>query len=181
MPSFSRHEHGRSIEEIAGQPAHEALADEIAEMPGVMEQLAESVERKEWAQNYVQHPLVLSEPPGSVLPVGLYIDGFEYQRKTTGIGFSIINLVTGRRHLSYVANKRRLCRCGCKGWCSYWEVFSWLEWCFYALASGLYPPHRHDGPWRTGEKGSEFAGQPLGFKGALVIIKGDVGLSLFVL
>ena len=126
MPSFSRHEHGRSIEEIAGQPAHEALADEIAEMPGVMEQLAESVERKEWAQNYVQHPLVLSEPPGSVLPVGLYIDGFEYQRKTTGIGFSIINLVTGRRHLSYVANKRRLCRCGCKGWCSYWEVF--LGW-----------------------------------------------------
>ena len=51
--------------------------------------------------------------------------------------------------------------------------FSWLEWCFYTLASGLYPTCRHDGPWRLGEKGSEFAGQPLGFKGAMVILKGD--------
>lgn len=69
--------------------------------------------------------------------------------------------------------KSKVCRCSCKGWCSLYEVLSFLRWSFEALADQEYPSTRHDDlpfddPIRIGR-----AGTPLAVRGALVQIKGD--------
>jgi len=114
LPGHSKHDVSRTVMEVAAAPAHEVLAKEVSETPGMMKELRRSIDAGEWPDAYTEHPVAQREAPGTVLPLGLHLDGFEFQRKTSAIGFSIINLLTGRRHLLACANKRRLCRCGCK-------------------------------------------------------------------
>eukprot|EP00969_Alexandrium_andersonii_P115602 5111902-Alexandrium_andersonii.AAC.1 len=35
--------------------------------------------------------------------------------------------------------------CGCGGWCSHYELFTWLRWSLEALAVQRWPENRHDG------------------------------------
>ena len=67
-----------------------------------------------------------------------------------------------------------MCKCGCRAWCTFFEVFRFLAWSLKALEEGLYPLHRHDGKvWGPGDEDrSRFSGQRM-MKGALLNIKGD--------
>ncbi len=71
--------------------------------------------------------------------------------------------------------KNKLCRCGCKTWCSLHEISSWLHWAFAALSTGTWPSDRHDSrAWGDSDAGRQIcAGQRLGFKAAVVFIKAD--------
>eukprot|EP00959_Pyramimonas_sp_CCMP1952_P194322 4063376-Pyramimonas_sp.AAC.1 len=48
-------------------------------------------------------------------------------------------MITKRRHVGVVFRKQLACRCGCKGNCSYWRLFTFLRWSLDALAIGKYP------------------------------------------
>ena len=68
-------------------------------------------------------------------------------------------------------NKKLLCRCGCRGLCSYYELFSFIEWSVAACVSGKYPSRRHDG--RPLQHNAALADTDLGFKGVVILIKAD--------
>ena len=173
LPGHSKHDVSRSISRVAAKPAYEALAAEMADTPGIMQNIAAGIRRNEWADNFLEHPLVKDCGPEGIIPLGLYIDGVQYQRRNSTIGFWVINLMTQRRHLMVVLQKRDLCRCGCKGYCSLYPTLSFVEWSIASLVSGMYPATRHDGPWEDGSVGKQFSCQPLGFKAVPVLFKGD--------
>ena len=120
-------------------PVFDALAAELAETPSIWDGLKDMHKGKAWADNYFRHPLVRDSAPGSVLPLGLYVDGLQYQTRDSTVGWWCINLVTGRRHLLACLPKRESCRCGCGGHCSMHPNFVFLEWAFAGIARGAHP------------------------------------------
>lgn len=58
------------------------------------------------------------------------------KREDSFVGVFIYNLITGVRHMTTVLLKSMLCRCGCRGWCTYYPVFLMMAWSFKALATG---------------------------------------------
>ena len=109
-----------------------------------------------------------------VLPLALYVDGVPYSSTDSVIGIWMYNLVSERRHLLALLKKRNACRCGCRGWCSYYIFFKWLHWSLEAMAQGRYPQGRHDGkPWKESNTArAVLGGQPLQFAGALLPSRG---------
>ena len=112
VPTHNKHDLARSVKPIAVNPAHEALAEEFASMSNVEELMANSLRATDWCENYLQRPLVRESAPGTIVPLGLYVDGVQYQTRDTTIAFWAINLVTGRRHLLAALRKREACTCG---------------------------------------------------------------------
>ena len=166
----------RTVHHIEVENPHEVVAKEVAEDPSILQLVAAGQGQAEWAQAYRRHPVVQAAgPAGGVVPLALYIDGVPYSKADTFLGIWVYNLVTYKRHLVCVLRKSRLCACGCRKWCSLWEVFRWLAWSFGALATGLHPAARHDArPWDFADHDREVAaGSPLGVRGALVLLKGD--------
>eukprot|EP00969_Alexandrium_andersonii_P070688 3120391-Alexandrium_andersonii.AAC.1 len=81
-------------------------------------------------------------------------------------------MITGMRHICGIVRKAAVCRCGCRGWCTFWPLLRFLRWSFEALAAGTYPHTRHDGKPLQGSRG-EKAGQQLRSKAAVLYCKGD--------
>eukprot|EP00969_Alexandrium_andersonii_P029448 1285462-Alexandrium_andersonii.AAC.1 len=91
------------------------------------------------------------------------------------IGFRLINLVSGERHTFCVMRKRLVCKCGCRGWCSYRPIFAFATWSLRALAEGKYPSERHDKkPWHASDaERAGKAGNPFKMQACLLGIMGD--------
>ena len=82
--------------------------------------------------------------------------------------------MTGVRHLMAVQRKIRLCRCGCRGWCSLWPVLHMIHWSSAALAEGEFPGRPCVGvAWS--EAAEAIGGGLLALRGALLHIKLDWG------
>jgi hypothetical protein len=173
VPSHCKYDASRTLCPLTVKPAYESIAEEIEQTPDMFERLRSSVVAGQWCSNYTDNEIVKNNPPGSVLPLGLYLDGVQYQKRDSTIGIWAINLLTSRRHLLVCIAKRGLCRCGCHGYCTLYPVLAFVEWCFATMVAGNYPARRHDGPWPVDSKHLSFVGQPLGFLAVPIIIKGD--------
>ena len=103
------------------------------------------------------------------------MDGVSYSLTDSVLGIWLICVPTQARYLVGAVRKSLVCRCGCRGWCSYWSILNWMKWSIEALARGSYPTSRHDGePWLvTDNYRRELAGQPLTMKSAIIRLKGD--------
>ena len=53
------------------------------------------------------------------------------------LAISIVNVLSGRRHLSIVIVKSEFCSCGCFAWCTLFPIFDWLAWCAHRPCSHL--------------------------------------------
>ena len=93
------------------------------------------------------------------------------------IGFFVYNLVSGRRHLAAVLRKSYICKCGCKGWCRIFPIVDMLHWPVGACAAGTWPRQHPSGrDWVDAEGGRKAnGGLNLGYRAAVVYIKGDLG------
>ena len=171
IPCHIRHDVSRSIVDTAALPAFDALENELVEDPGMITKFNANFAECDWAPNYLQHPKVLELGRDKVLPLGIYLDGVKYGYRDGTIGWWLINMATGRRHLLVALAKRDMCRCGCGGNCSVFPVAAFIEWGFAALSEGRYPDRRHDGPWP--DPVAARAGESLGLCGVVVVIKGD--------
>ena len=113
------------------------------------------------------------------MPYALYLDGVPFSLTRVGydtvVGFWVINLVSQRRHLVTALRKSDMCKCGCKGWCSFANVFFFLRFQLEFLAAGVYPTSRHNNEhWLPSDCWRELlAGAALGFTGVCLFIKGD--------
>lgn len=173
IPRHSKHDLGRSLHKVAVKPPHESMAEEVAQNPAMLDELAATVDATDWAPNFLAHPKVQADGPRNYLPLGIYVDGVQYQKRGSTLGFWCVNLLTQRRHLMACLPKRDLCRCGCKGYCSIYVVLSMVEWSFFWMLQGLHPSSKHDGPWSPEESRSLMAGRSLGFRAVCVLLKGD--------
>ena len=118
VPGFSRSEGGRTIHQLEVQPPHERLAEEARANPELSAKLREAMPETEWAENYTEHPVVKASPPGTVLPLALYLDGVPFTKHDGVLAFWVYNLLTFKRHLVAVVRKSEMCQCGCRRWCA---------------------------------------------------------------
>ena len=95
-------------------------------------------------RSYYEDPIVQGALGTDVYPFGLYIDGVPYTNTDSVIGVWCINILSNQRSLIAAVRKRILCRCGCKGWCTYYTLFDWIAWGLEAAYSGRHPRRRHD-------------------------------------
>ena len=169
-----KHDLSRASHMLKVLPPHELINEELSNDPSVDMRLSEATEEKNLPAAYFSHPVVVQNPHDNVVPLSLYMDGVPYSHTDGVIGFWIINMLSGVRHLCAIVRKRVACKCGCRGWCASFPVYQWLSWSLRALAEGVFPSSRHDGSEWTAQDAPRRAkaGTPLR-KCALVRLKGD--------
>jgi hypothetical protein len=167
---------GRSNADLIVIPAHEAF-DESAEAEAdlLRDRLRSAKAAGNLPRCYSEHPVVQAHPDEDVLPGAIFADGVAYANTDGVLGIWLVCLLTGRRHLLAAVRKRRLCNCGCRGWCSLYGMFVFLSWSLMALADKLHPSTRHDRrPWRALDLARSLrAGKEMTFRFACLYIKAD--------
>eukprot|EP00959_Pyramimonas_sp_CCMP1952_P067548 1410007-Pyramimonas_sp.AAC.1 len=69
----------------------------------------------------------------------MYVDGVQFSRTDSVIGFFCFNIASGIRHLCATLRKSELCSCGCRGWCSVFPILAMLRWSILATLRGEFP------------------------------------------
>ena len=152
---------------------HEHLSQEFAEHEEELkEKLAATVRDDDLPSVYTDHPVVQKHGNG-VQPVVLYLDGVPTTKKDGVLGVWMYFAFGCRRHLCAVIKKPRLCKCGCRNWCTLFVLFAWLDWSLSHMADGEHPFAKWDGSPFEDVLRLGLVGCPLLFRACLVAIKGD--------
>ena len=157
-------------------PAHEVVNDAIGADDTTLDKLEDARREGSLPPAYFQHPVVrMAAHDDPVLPLSLFIDGVPYSNVDSIVGFWVVNEITQERHLVAAMRKFLTCGCGCRGWCTYYNIFMNIEWSFRALARRTYPSARHDGsPWNSSDsKRSRLENTAMKCKASILFIKGD--------
>jgi hypothetical protein len=175
VPGHSRHDLERTTHVVSFLPMHEQIAKSLRDTPGSLTKLAELKATGDLPRAYVEHPVVLGNPDEPVIPIAIFMDAVPYSHTDSVLGCWGLNVLTGERFLFAVVRKRNICRCGCKGWCTYHVVFEVAAWSLSALAKKEWPHERHTGdPWLPSDtKRASMAGEPLPHRCACIYVKGD--------
>ena len=121
-----------------------------------------------------------------MVPLALFLDGVRYTsmiagRAGTVLGFCLTNLVTEKRYWVGGVRSGDTCRCGCRGWCTLFPLLNSLKWMIAQLAQGKRFDRRHDGSAYDADDPLEqirrTKGDRLGFRAAVIWVKGDQGTS----
>eukprot|EP00959_Pyramimonas_sp_CCMP1952_P182227 3810069-Pyramimonas_sp.AAC.1 len=125
----------------------------------------------------VQAKLNRGEPPP--VPIALFADGVRYTATLAGradsiLGMWIRTLKSQKRHLLCSIRVNRMCRCGCRGWCTLHPVWAALAHGFRGLALGRRPRMKWDGTPRQPDDpfSVELLGEDLGFSAVLLFMTG---------
>ena len=176
VPCYSKHDLGRTTMKLPVVPFHEAFAREVQDDPSTEEDLRSAIVDGEWSQSYWAHPIVRRHHPNVVEPISLYVDGVPFTKSDGFVGVWMYSIRTGRRHVAAAIRKSAICRCGCRGWCTMFVIWSYIVWTLEACAEGFYPHHGVFG--REFDDEDEFrrglAGASLGFVAAVINIKSDM-------
>lgn len=174
MPGQLRGEASRTKICVPSKPPHEAAQEYLEQNPEAWVKLTEAIDQNELPPTYFNNPIVQSSDE-AVMPWGLYMDSVPYSLVDSVLGCWLINIITGARIMLCLIRKRLVCQCGCRGWCTYYGLLSWLHWSFESMSSGLWPSTRHDGqPWDDHDTDRRnHANKPFKQRGMLLRIKGD--------
>ena len=110
------------------------------------------------------------------VPLGLYVDGVRYTsqigaRTDSLIGFWLLNLLSGKRHLLCFVRTSDMCKCGCRGWCTLYPILLAISWIFRVLRDGgTDASHNVD---FLGQALDDSLIMELSFAAILLYIKGD--------
>ena len=171
-----KHDVGRTGFRLPVKQLHEE-ADRISKKDGTLAtRLQEALDDKSLPPTYYNNPIVIGNPDELVMPWGLYLDGVPYNQTDSVVAVWLFNLISGARSCIALVRKRIVCRCGCRGWCTYFPLLSHLRACMRKLAEGVYESVRHDGQdWREGSDAHRRlnAGKRLLFRGVVLFLKGD--------
>jgi hypothetical protein len=171
IPGHAKFSASREVVATSVLAVHELLNDEFRKDPALSDKLLEP--HPIWKTPHFIAQEGASDVP--LFPLALYLDGVVFQKRDSVLGFWMYNILSGCRHLFCVLKKSCLCRCGCRGWCSVYQVFFFLHWCLEALQHGTFPSNRHDGnEWLPSDAmRTATSGNAMLMRGILVQIKGD--------
>ena len=174
VPSYNKKAILREKHRFSMIPAHEEFARHVEEQKFAAE-LLDFQERAPRA--YREHPIVLEAAAagcGLPMPIALYLDGVPYSHVDSVIGFWMVDLLTARRFLIAVLRKKLVCKCGCKGWCTYQPIFRSIAWSLRSISKGYLPEVDDLGrEFREGSTRWIMRGRPMTRRGACLYIKGD--------
>ena len=174
-PGHNRFDHSRVRHAMPLRLPHEVMEDELSQSPDLPQQLAEFVAQGKCPPAYAQHKVV-SDNTDLVLPLALFVDGVQFNQRSSLVGMFVYNLVTGRRFLRCACRKAELCQCGCRGWCSLYAIFATIHWSLTHCAGKRWPRSRQDGrDWIMPHDAARArkAGTALSIRSCLLFIKGD--------
>ena len=169
---------GRRWSPLPFLPPHEMLVDEFLSDTSAENAFQQALEEDTLPPIWTRHAAVThAKAIGENLPrpFCLYVDGVQYSRRETVLGFWVHWLYSKQSHLLFVLRKSESCLCGCKSWCSLFPVWDALRWSLEALLAGVYPSHRHDGSeWlpQSDDARASFAGQRMPVRGLCIFSKG---------
>ena len=122
----------------------------------------------------ISSPVPEGSPEGDPFPYAIYLDGVPYSERDSVIGVWFIDLLTGKRYLMILLRKFTSCRCGCRGWCSFFQIFLMVNWCNEALHEGRYPLTDHlNNEFEVGSHRWKLRGKKMRRRGVCLYIKGD--------
>ena len=78
---------------------------------------------------------------------GIWADSATYHTRDS-LFLVLFNVISGIHHLRYwlcAFSKRTMCRCGCKGICTWNDIWRTVSWMFGVSQAGRYPEFRDDG------------------------------------
>ena len=104
----------------------------------------------------LQHPIVLEHGIGETIPCTLYSDATPCT-VFDSVFSCYLSIAWQRKKASrvilWVLQKSAVCRCGCRGACTFDAINRPIVWSLNMASSGLLPSVRMDGaPWRHNEK-----------------------------
>ena len=126
---------------------------------------------------YLEHPAVQAADPSEVIhPLSMFVDGVAYSRTDSCLGVWIKSIFSEERHLLAVLRRNESCSCGCRGWCSMHPLWESMAWSLAHMLKGEHPACRHDGSafLPKEEARAVNAGQALGFKAVVLVVKSDI-------
>ena len=141
MPVEGKLDQYRSHQEIEVKLPHEQMWKEEQMLP------FQTPAEIEELDVFKLHPAYMALPDNEkqyARPVSIYLDVAKYTRRNNFWGIYIRNLRTRFEHLFAVFRKEDLCRCGCRGWDSFYPVFQVLVWSLNCGTAGDWPTRRHD-------------------------------------
>ena len=172
-PGFCRASMSRTVHKVPCIPPHEVLSRETLMDPNLATTLEDAVEYDRLPPSYTSHHVAQSSN-FKAQPVIMYLDGVPTTKKDGVLGIWCYMLYSQLRHLVCILPKSKMCRCGCRAWCTLWPIFNFFAWSFAAHAAGLMPLVRWDGMnWDDDPRRAALGGSPLGSLGAVFCIKGD--------
>ena len=176
VPGHSKADLSRTLHSVPVSMPHESLTKAWVEDKTLQVALASSIESKAMPPCDWEHPVVKDAGDEErVWPVSIYCDAVPYAQIDSVLGVWITSEVSDHRFLYAVLRKRNFCRCGCRGWCSFYSVFRALAWSIEALAERKMPHRRHDSrPWgiRDDDR-ARSAGNELPVRVAVLYVRGD--------
>ena len=174
MPVHAGFGGARVVEQRPLVPFHEEMSLQVAEDPSMATRLELMHTRNELPPSYYDSPVVLKHGR-RVQPFVLYLDGVVFAKRDSLLGFFVYCIVTRKRICIVVLRKSELCKCGCRGWCTLFVVFSHIRASMDAAADGHYPLSRFDkSPFRPTEQHRQIlAGTKLSAHFCMLFLKGD--------
>jgi len=177
-PGYDKKYASRQLLQFQVAPAHESLAEEIVHDVSIVDALLERLREGTMPAQYSNHPVVRTAPAGTrVIPYTLYMDAAPYSKVDSVLGIFVYFEVSpnARRHLVASISKRKLCKCGCRGWCTLVNFLWCIRWMIEAGAEGIFPPCRHDqSPFGVGDETRDAnAGAEMAARFCLLWLKGD--------
>ena len=176
LPCRSARAGHRKVCEVLSKPIHESLSEELRNNSRALEDWQKNIGEAEcWIDAYEQHWKVREPTPEQknlILPIVLYMDGAAFSNKDSLYVFTARFAFSKKRHLAWAVRKTDLCDCGCKGWCTFSQLFSWIFWCLLSLVNGTRPTKRHDN-LELDQRRAASAGEEFGFFAVVIDICGD--------
>ena len=178
VPGHSNAEMSRATLSVPVILPHEAMSEALRNDDSYRVKLATAVASSSLPPCYYKHPVVARAPEEErVGAISVYCDAVPYAINDSVLGIWTTSEISEHRFLFAVLRKKRLCRCGCRGWCSFYAVFRCLAWSLRALATREMPARRHDlQPWQWSDivnKRSVQGGAQLPYRMALLYVRGD--------
>ena len=155
--------------DILVHPAIDQLALELVEFPNLTYDWRSRVHER-WIEKYENHTITLAARPEEralIYPLALYLDATAFLKRDSILVVTVRFLFSTRRHLVVAMRKSSMCQCGCGGWCSLYEFWSYLAWDLGGLALGRKSKRGHDGRQLSDSD------TVLGFRGVIVDVDGD--------
>ncbi len=181
MPAQKPREPVRSEHYLHVLPPWEALAREIEGDPSTSDARLDIMPESYKTNTFVQSAIANGEP--LPIPITVFADGVRYTSQlSAGKQDSIIGIwmrVVGkeRRQLITTIRSKFLCRCGCRGWCTLFVVWSYISQALLQLRRGLRSDKLWDGSPRDpadAYHSCKRGGKELGFKAILLRITGQL-------
>ena len=125
LPGHCKYDLSRSLHTSYAIPFHEALARDLHRDVDCHRDLRALWDSRAFPPAYWEHPIVVAHPDRPTLPLAIYMDAVPHSLHDSVLGWWAVNLINDKRYFWGVCRKSEACKCGCRGWCIYYQFLRW--------------------------------------------------------